>query len=178
MILAVIAACEIAFWVALALGLVLRYPLHRPRLGIGVLAAIPAIDIALLVAVAINLNSGATATAAHSLATFYLGFSIAYGHRMITWTDERFAHRFAGGPAPRRLYGAAYARKCWVDVVRTGAACGLAAAITWGLITWIDDPSRTEALAGGYGWAALITGIELVIAISYTIWPRREKPAR
>ena len=57
-----------------------------------------------LPATAIDLRGGADATGAHSLAALYLGFSIGYGHRMITWADTRFAHRFAGGPAPVRRF--------------------------------------------------------------------------
>lgn len=178
MIITVIAGCEIAFWIALALGLVLRYPARRSRAGYAVLASVPVIDLFLLIAVALDLNSGSSASTAHSLATFYLGFSLAYGHRMIAWADARFAHRFAGGPAPVRLHGAQYARKCWADVMRTGAACAIAAAVSALLIVWVGDSARTAALERGLGWAAVITALELVAAISYTIWPRRDRQPR
>ena len=38
----------------------------------------------------------------HGLAAAYLGFSVAFGHSMVRWADQRFAHRFAGGPPPWR----------------------------------------------------------------------------
>lgn len=177
MIVTLIAACEVAFWAAVLLGLTLRYPLRRPRAGLAVLSSVILIDVVLLVAVAIHLRSGGTASLAHSVATFYLGFSLAYGHRMIAWADVRFAHRFAGGPAPQRLAGAAYTRQCWGDVGRTGFACALAAAITAALIAWIADPTRTAALEGGYRWATLVFSVELLCAIGYTIWPRKSVPA-
>ena len=92
MILAIIVACEIAFWVVIVFGLAIRYPLRRPRAGLVMLALVPLVDLILLLAVALNLRSGATATIAHSLAALYLGFSIAYGHRLIRWADIRGAH--------------------------------------------------------------------------------------
>lgn len=174
MIISVIVACEVAFWIAIAAGLALRYLARRPRLGLTVLALVPVIDVVLLVAVAANLHSGGTATVTHSIATFYLGFSLAYGHRMIAWADVRFAHRFAGGPAPVRPTGAAYTRQCWADVLPTGLACALAAGITWALITWTSDPARTNALRTTYSWALILPGIDLLWALSYTLWPRRE----
>lgn len=92
---------------------------------------------------------------------------------MIAWADVRFAHRFAGGPAPAKLYGTAYARQCWGDVVRISVAAVIAGTLTAGLIWWINDPARTEALRENYRWLAFIWGLDLVWAISTLIWPRR-----
>lgn len=175
MILAVIVGCEVAFWIAVATGLALRYLTRQRRASTVVLALIPLVDIVLLAAVAWNLRAGGTATAAHSLATFYLGFTVTYGHRMITWADVRFAHRYAGGPAPVRLTGAAHMRQCWADVRRTGIACGLATVIAWGLIAWNGESARTAELQSTYTWAVILTGLEILFAISYTIWPRRDR---
>ena len=175
MVLAVIVACEAAFWIAVAGGLALRYLVRRPRLSTLVLALVPVIDVILLIAVAWNLQSGGTAGTAHFLATFYLGFTLTYGHRMIAWADVRFAHRYAGGPAPVRLTGAAYTRLCWADVRRTSIACAIAAAIAFGLIAWNGASSRTAELESTYTWALILSGFEVLFAVSYTIWPRREK---
>ncbi|HQF02949.1 MAG TPA: hypothetical protein PLA46_03040 [Phycicoccus sp.] len=177
MILTIIVTCEIAFWVVILLGLALRYPLRRPRAGLVMLALVPLVDLILLLAVALNLRSGATATFAHSLAALYLGFSIAYGHRLIRWADIRFAHRFAGGPAPAKLHGTAYMRLCWADVARTALAAATACAMTWLLIAWVGEPDRTEALASTYQWASFILMIDLLWAVSYTIWPRKAATA-
>lgn len=177
MILAIIVVCEIAFWVAVVAGLALRYLARLTRASVVVLAMVPLIDLVLLIAVAWNLQAGGTATTAHSLATFYLGFTVAYGHRMIAWADVRFAHRFAGGPAPVRPTGAAYTRLCWGDVGRTGIACALAAGIAWALIAWNGTSTRTEALQSTFTWATVVVGVEILFAISYTIWPRREASA-
>lgn len=175
MILAVILFCEVAFWVAILVGLGLRYVVRKPRAGMVVLALVPVIDLVLLAATAIDLRSGGTASVAHSLAALYLGFSLAYGHRMIAWADRHFAHRFANGPKPEKLHGMAYTRANWADVMRTLLAAAIACGLTWLLIAWVGHPERTVALESTYRWAALILGIDTVWAISYTIWPR--KPA-
>jgi len=119
MILVAIIACEIAFWVAIVAGLVARYPLRRPRLGVGFLVAAPLIDLVLLTLVTVDLLGGATASWHHGLAALYIGISIAYGHRMIAWLDAKFATRFRGAPRRAPLTGAAYTVACWKDVART-----------------------------------------------------------
>lgn len=176
LVLAVIIACEIGFWVFVVLGLATRYALGRRRLGAVLLAAAPVVDLVLLIAVVINLQGGATASFSHGLAALYLGISIAYGHTMIKWADARFAHRFAHGSAPLKLYGRGYTRKCWADVVRTGVAVGVAAGIVWMLRIFVDDPTRTEALLSIYPVLGIWFVIDLMWAISYTLWPRR-RPA-
>lgn len=102
MILTLIASAEVAFWVVLAAGLAARYLLRRPRLGAVLLLGVPLIDVLLLIATTIDLRDGATASSAHGLAFAYLGFTVAFGHSVIRWADQRFAHRFAGGPPPQR----------------------------------------------------------------------------
>lgn len=175
MILAIIVACEIGFWVLICLGLGARYLLRRPRLGAVLLALTPLVDLVLLIAVGVDLHRGGTATFAHSLAALYLGFSVVYGHRMIRWADARFAHRFAGGPPPVRLDGAAYARASWLDVLRTAAALGVAAGVLWILTGIAADATRAEALTNTYGVLGIILTVELIWAISYTIWPRKPR---
>lgn len=135
---------------------------------------VPLIDAVLLAATAADLRLGRRASEAHGLAAFYLAFSLAYGHRMIAWADVRFKHRYAGGPAPVKKYGTEHTRQCWSDVVRTGVACLGVVAIVAGLTWYIGDQGRTEALATNYRWAVVIFGIELLAAISYTIWPRQQ----
>lgn len=177
LILAVIVACEVGFWVLIAAGLLARYVLRLPRLGLVLLALTPVVDVVLLAATVLDLRHGATASVAHGLAAVYLGFSLAYGHAMIRWADVRFAHRFAGGPAPVKRYGLAYARQCWTDVVRSTCAAAVASGLLLLLERLVDDASRTEALRGIYPVLGVVLAVELVGAVSYTLWPRRE-PAR
>lgn len=174
LILAVIIACEIGFWVFVVLGLLARYLLRWGRTGAVLLAMTPVVDLVLLTAVIINLQGGGTATFFHGLAALYLGISIAYGHKMIKWADLRFAHRFAQGPAPVKLYAAEYAKECWTDVVRTTVAVGIAAGILWLLTTLVNDPGRTDALMGIYPVLGIWFMIDLLWAISYTLWPKKQ----
>ena len=102
MILTVIVATEIGFWVLLGAGLTARYVLRSRRLGGVLLASVPLVDLVLLAATVADLRGGATAGASHGLAAIYIGVSVAFGPSIIRWADARFAHRFAGGPAPAR----------------------------------------------------------------------------
>ena len=61
MLIALIVACEIGFWVVLGAGLVTRYLLGRRQLGAVLLTLVPLIDLVLLVATVIDLSGGATA---------------------------------------------------------------------------------------------------------------------
>jgi hypothetical protein len=173
MVLAAIVACEIGFWVAILAGLSARYLARRPRLGAGLLVAAPLIDVLLLVLVAVDLIGGATASWHHGLAALYIGISIAYGHRMIAWADAQFAHRVDGAPRRPRLTGAAYTLACWRDVGRTLLAVAVAAAILGGLILVVDAPERTAELRGFFRVLSLVLTIDLLWAVSYSIWPRR-----
>ena len=173
MVLGIIVACEIAFWVLVALGLGARYLLRWPRIGAVLLVLSPIVDLVLLLAVSIDLRGGGTATFAHGLAAIYLGFSVVYGHRMIRWADVRFAHRFADGPSPEKVLGRAYTRLCWHDVLRTAAAVGIAAVLLWGLSTIAAAGSDTTALFGTYQILAIILGVDVIWAIGYTVWPRK-----
>lgn len=173
MLLLAIVTCEIAFWIAILSGLVARYVLRRPRLGAGLLVLAPLVDVALLGLVTVDLLRGGTASWHHGLAALYIGVSVAYGHRMLAWADVRFEHRFAGGPAPERLSGRRHTLRCWGDVVRTTVAVLVAGGIIGGLVLLVGDPRRTEPLQGTVGVLGVVLGVELLWAISYTIWPRK-----
>lgn len=177
MILAAIIACEVGFWVLLLGGLAARYLARRPRLGGLLLTLVPGIDLLLLALVLVDLLGGGTASWEHGIAAIYLGLSIAYGRRMVAWADVRFAHRFDGGPAPVKPAGAAYTRKCWADVLRTTLLVLIAGGVLGGLILLVNDPSRTEALAGFFRILGIILAIDVFWAIGYTVWPKPE-PAR
>lgn len=173
MILLAIIACEVGFWVAIIAGLAARYLAGRPRLGSMLLVAAPVIDVVLLVLVAVDLIGGGTASWHHGLAALYIGVSIAYGHRMISWADAKFATRFRGAPPRPTLGGMAYALACWKDVARTTLAAGIAAAILYGLIWIVAAPERTAELDAFFPILGVIVGVELLWAISYTLWPKK-----
>ncbi|WP_435209676.1 hypothetical protein [Micromonospora sp. bgisy143] len=178
MLVAVIIGCEIAFWVLIAAGLVARYPLRRPRLGAVLLVCVPLVDLALLAASVLDLRRGATADVTHGLAAAYLGFSVAFGHSMVRWADQRFAHRFAGGPPPVRppRYGWARARHEWREWAKAllgwAVACGLLGAA----ILWVNDAERTRELGN---WIRSLTIVILIWLVAFPVWetvfPRRPK---
>jgi hypothetical protein len=68
MLLAMIAGCEIGFWVVLLAGLSARYLLGLRRVGAVLLAGVPLVDLVLLIAAILHLRSGATADFTHGLA--------------------------------------------------------------------------------------------------------------
>lgn len=173
MIVAVIVACEVAFWVFIVLGLSARYLLRLRRTGAVLLALSPVTDLVLLTATALDLAGGGTATTAHGLAALYLGFSVAFGHAMIRWADVRFAHRFAGGPAPLRLAGREYTKACWRDLLRTILGAAVAAAVIGLLALVAGDVQRSAALTSFLPILGIVVAADLLWAVSYTIWPRR-----
>lgn len=102
MLLAVIAGCEIGFWVLLAAGMLTRYVLRLPRAGMVLLAMVPLVDVVMLVASVIDIRSGGEPSFKHSLAAIFIGVSVGFGHQSLKWADGWAAYRFAGGPRPRK----------------------------------------------------------------------------
>ena len=166
MLIFVIVAAEIGFWVLLAAGLATRYALGRRRLGAILLASVPVVDLVLLTATVIDLSGGATADFTHGLAAAYIGFSVAFGHSMIRWADQRWAHRFAGGPPPWRppKGGRERARYEWREFGKALIAWAVSTGLLLTAIAIVGDAERTEALEG---W---IVRLSMILAI-WSIWP-------
>jgi hypothetical protein len=173
MLLAIILAAEIAFWVVLGAGLVARYLLGRRRLGAALLVMAPLVDLVLLVATTIDLAGGATAEFAHGLAAAYIGFSVAFGHSLIRWADARFAHRFAGGPPPPRppRHGRARARYEWREFGKALLAWAIASALLAAAIAIVGDAERTQELQGWLVRLTMVLAIWSLWPITHTLWP-------
>lgn len=180
MLFAVIIACEVLFWVFVLGGLATRYLLRRPRLGAALLVAAPVADLVLLVAVVLDLRGGGTASTAHALAGVYIGVSVGFGHSMVRWADERFAHRFAGGPAPqpRPRTGRAHAGHERAGLVRHVVAWVVGSGLLWLAVLLVGDPARTEDLAAVARLWTLVVAVDAVISLSYTVRPRPESAGR
>ncbi|MEU5880717.1 hypothetical protein [Spirillospora sp. NPDC047279] len=180
MLLAVIAACEIGFWLVLAAGLSARYLLRRPRLGAFLLICVPLVDVVLITATVIDLRGGGTADFTHGLAAAYLGYSVAFGHGMVRWADQRFAHRFAGGPppTPKPKYGMARARYEWREFGKAAIAWAIGCGILLAMITMVGDADRTEALYGWMGRLSVVLAIWAIWPVSHTLWPSKPKPGQ
>ncbi|MEU1309599.1 hypothetical protein ABZ419_11990 [Streptomyces cinnamoneus] len=178
MIVTLIVVCEVGFWVLLAGGLSLRYLARMPRAGIAVLLMEPVLELVLLIATAVDLRNGATADWKHGLAAVYLGFSVGLGHSTIKWADQRFAHRFAGGPPPVKppKYGTARAVHEW----KTAGKWVLAAVVAMGLlqaaIMYIGTSGDVSSLRMWQSKMLWVIGINVVIALSHTLWPKQPKP--
>lgn len=171
-----IIGCEIGFWVFVLGGLITRYLLKQKKAGALLLLLAPVVDLILLAATIIDIRQGAEAGFVHGLAAVYLGGTVAFGHRMIQWADERFAYRFANGPKPeaKPKRGPAHAARERQGWYRHLLAWGVGCALLAGMILLIGDAEKSEALQQWIIRWALILGIDFLISFSYTAWPRSE----
>lgn len=167
-----IIACEIGFWVMLAAGLAARYLLRWRRTSVVLLVGTPLLDVALLVFTVLDLRAGGEATGVHGLGAAYLGFSVAFGHSLIRWADQRVAHRFAGGPPPVKppKRGPAKVRHEWREwgkcVVGAAIACAAMALLSF----VVASPDQTEALWGLDGWMARLGAVTVIWFVAGPVW--------
>jgi len=175
LIYAVVVGCEVGLWIFLLAGLACRYLLRRPRPGGALLICVPLVDVILLMASIIDLRQGATASFADALAAIYLGVSVAWGHSTTRWADARFAHRYAGGPAPLRRprYGPEHAdheRRQWA---RHLLAWTVGCLLLLGGVALVGDTQRAATLVRVAGTWTIILAIDFLISFGYTLFPRR-----
>ena len=168
---AVIAAGEAGFWVLIAARLAARYGLRARRTSAVLLALVPLIDLEVLVAAAADLAGGAKANFTHGLAAVYLGFSVVFGPSLVRWADVRFAHRFAGGPAPQKApkHGperVAHLMREWYRVLGTVT---VASAVLVVMILFFAAPEDQAGLWSWIGRAWVIVGLWFVFG---PLWER------
>jgi hypothetical protein len=168
-LLAVIIACEIGFWIVLVAGLAARYLLRMRRLGGVLLICTPLVDLVLFVATVVDLRRGTTATFAHGLAAAYIGFSIAFGHSIIRWADQRFAHRFAGGPRPWKppKGGRPRARYEWREWFKGLLGWAVASAMLAGGVLMIGDWERSQELVA---WIGRLSVVIVIWLVAFPVW--------
>ncbi|WP_398574474.1 hypothetical protein [Staphylococcus equorum] len=168
--------CEVAFWVVMLLGLVTRYILKQKTLGLFFLALTPVIDLILLITTGIDLMNGATAATPHAIAAVYISLSLVFGKSMINWADDRFRYYvMKQGPKPYKPVGLAYSKnyaKSWLKhllsyIIGTG--------ILHLIVFLINDKSRTEAMDNVIHVWTIVIIIDLIICISYFLWPPKKK---
>ncbi|MFH8473204.1 hypothetical protein [Streptomyces sp. NPDC018000] len=179
MIVTLIVLCEVGFWVLLAAGLALRYLAKKPRLGAAVLLCEPLLEIVLLVVTAIDLKNGAEPDWKHGLAAVYIGFTVGLGHSTIRWVDARVAHRFAGGPPPVKppKYGMERAVYEWKTAARWTVAAVTALALLQAAIWYVGGDGDVTSLQSWQRTMLFVIGINVVIAGSYTLFPKRSPGA-
>jgi hypothetical protein len=170
-----IAACEIAFWALLALGLSLRYLARMPRTGAAVLLCEPLLEVVLLIVTAFDLKNGAQPDWKHGLAAVYIGFTVTHGPYLVRWADGHFAYRFADGRRPVRppKYGRDRAVHEWRMSLRALGGAAIAAALLQAAVWYVDDSGQSTSLRAWQAKMGLVAGISLIIAVSYTVWPKR-----
>lgn len=167
-IVAAIVAAEVAFWIVLAAGLSARYLLRWRRVSTVLLVGVPVVDLALIAFVALDLSHGNTPTTAHGLAAVYLGFSVGFGHYVISKADGWFAFRFAGAPRAPKVprSGPARVRHEWRDWSRALVAWAVAvvALLTMKAFSGWSVPSSMEELWSTdelWSWVARLTLINI-----------------
>ncbi|PPK64244.1 hypothetical protein V5P93_006153 [Actinokineospora auranticolor] len=166
-----IAACEVGFWVLLAAGLAARYLLRLRRVGAALLVATPVLDIVLLTAAVVDIGRGAQASTGHALGAAYLGFSVAFGHTVLRWADQRVAHRFAGGPPPWRPPGRGTGERVryeWREWRKCLLACGVGIVVLALLSFVFGEPGRTEVL--WQGWIPRLGTVALIWLAAGPVW--------
>ncbi|MFH8980527.1 hypothetical protein [Streptomyces varsoviensis] len=175
MIVALIVACEVAFWVLLAVGLSLRYLAKMPRAGLAVLLLEPVLEVVLLAVTAIDLKNGAEPDMKHGLAAVYIGFTVGLGHQTIKWVDGHVAHRWAGAPRPAKppKYGMARTAHEWKTAGRWILAAVVAMALLQGAVWYVGEGGDTGSLRAWQMKMVWVIGINLIIAGSYTFFPKR-----
>ncbi|MGA5819626.1 hypothetical protein ACPC54_17430 [Kitasatospora sp. NPDC094028] len=178
MIVTLVVAAEISWWIVLGLALSARYLLRWRRTSTALLIGLPAVDLALYVLTVLDLRGGTQASWTHALAASYAGFSIGYGPSLVAWADRHFLHRFAGGPKPPPApkYGPERTAHEWRIAGRTAVS----AVITLSLISLLVPLSAGNAHLGTFApwyWKLGIAAVvNVVVAGCYALWPK-EPPA-
>ncbi|BDD74875.1 MULTISPECIES: hypothetical protein [Streptomyces] len=180
MVVALIIACEVGFWVLLALGLGARYLLKWRRTGVVLLLCEPVLELVLFAVTAWDLKNGAEPGWEHGLAALYIGYTVAYGHYTIRWLDGHAAHRLGGAPPPVKppRYGrarAAHEGRLWL---RTLLGAAVACALLQGAVWYVGDDGDVSSLRA-FQWAAIrVLGIHGAVALGYLIWPKKAPAGR
>lgn len=168
-----IVCCEILFWVFIVAGLIVRYGFRREKLGFRLMAMSPVIDIVLLVLTLFDLSRGSTATLAHGLAAIYIGVSLAFGKQMIAWADGVYRRVILKEQVAKERISRA--RRERNGFYRHILAFLIGGALLGAMILWLGNTEQTESLLRTLQLWGLVLVIDVVISMSYTLFPARSK---
>jgi hypothetical protein len=170
-----IVTAEIAFWVVLAAALLTRYVAGLRRTSTVLLLGLPVVDLALLALVAVDLGRGAEPETTHALAACYLGFTVAFGHRVVAWADARVAHRLRGTPLPAKPArgSAEHVRGLWEEWFRVVVAV-VVAGVVLALLGVVSGrgalPPSLDATQGNPLWGQMV-GLLVLAGIWFLAGP-------
>ena len=175
MLIALILAAEVAFWLILLSGLAARYVFGRPRLGLALLVATPLVDLALLGATSRPppRRRGSPSARARGRLHRRLG--------RLGKADGRLGGRPLRPPLRRRAVARAAPAH---GASRTQPVSGASGCATWwrgapvrrssgsGVLA-VGDLERTQALLNVAALWTLVLAIDFLISFSYALWPRQ-----
>lgn len=178
--ISVIIACEIGFWLLLLAGLAARYIVRAERLSTLLLAAVPLVDVVLLVVTLIDIRHGATIEMSHALAAAYIGISVMFGPGLIRWADRKFAARFGKRPLHTEppKYGAVHAkaeRNGWYHHLGAWLICLALLGVIHLVGGHHDETVKLFDLPRAW---LVILGIDFVWSFSYTLFPKKPSKPR
>ncbi|MFD7448548.1 hypothetical protein [Kitasatospora sp. NPDC059827] len=174
MIVTLIVAAEISWWIVLGLALSARYLLRMRRTSTVLLIGLPVVDLALYALTVLNLRGGAQAGWTHALAASYAGFSVGYGPSLVAWADRHFLHRFAGGPAPlpSPTYGPERTAHEWRIARRTVVSAVITLALISLLVPLSAGSAHFGTFAQWYWKLGIAAVVNVVVAGCFSLWPK------
>lgn len=174
-IITLIIAAEILFWVFIVLGLVTRYIFHKEKLSMSLLSCTILVDLFLIIATTFNLYQGGTAEIAHGIAAVYISISIVFGKDFITWADEKFKVLYLKQTPPQKIYGNQYAKQYLKSFFKHIIAFLIAYGLIYLMQVVANNSSSLNNLMGVINIWKIVLIIDFIITISYFIWPKKAK---
>ncbi|UBH08042.1 hypothetical protein [Macrococcus armenti] len=174
-IITLIIAAEILFWVFIVLGLVTRYIFHKEKLSVLLLSCTILVDLFLIIAATFNLHQGGTAEITHGIAAVYIAISIVFGKDFINWADEKFKVLYLKETPRPKIYGNQYAKQYLKSFFKHIIAFLIAYGLIYLMLVVANNPSSLNNLMGVIRIWKFILFIDFIITISYFIWPKKEK---
>lgn len=174
MIIYLIVAAEVLFWVFIVLGLVARYILRQDMLSKVLLSSTIVVDLFLLIITSFHLYNGGEAEIAHGIAAVYIAVSIAFGKQMIQWFDDKFQSLLLKRQSVQKKYGLDYAKHYLKSFIRHILAF-IIAFILISLMQLIASNDSAKALYGIFNVWKVVLCVDLIITMSHFIWPKTKK---
>ncbi|WP_414051448.1 hypothetical protein [Macrococcus animalis] len=176
LILLLIIAAEIMFWVFIILGLIARYTFKKEKLSLILLSSTISVDLFLVICTTIDLRSGNEASVFHGIAAVYIGVSLMFGKQMIQYADNKYQVLILKRNIDEnKLSGMDYARNYLLSYIKHIGAFIIAYLLIMIMKWLINDSNQTKQLTGIINIWQVVLIIDLIITISWFIWPKKRK---